>query len=171
MNLRRKFVGWLLKIILDDCRNYRIQINRGIYFSVMVILSIFIALRDMPDLFRGISIFLVILPIIILYWGSFELLVDEINKFARDYVDKADDEIEKQLMIGKDLLPINILVFNLFWVMVMAGICYIFPDIINIDVSFKLATGIYTFVVLSIMVVPNYLLYSISMYYVKCRKI
>lgn len=165
-----KIIRWLLKIILDDCRNYRIQIARGIYFSVIVILSVFIALKDMPDLFKGISMFIVLMPAFLLYVGSFKLLVDEINIFAHDYVDKADDEIEKQLIIGKDLLPINILAFNIFGVMVISGICYIFPNIIDTDVSLKLLTVIYTFVALSIMVVPNYLFYSISMYYVKYRK-
>ena len=83
------------------------------------------------------------LSIVILYFGSFEVLVDEINKFARDYVDKADDEIEKQLMIGKDLLPIIYWFLICFWAMVMAGICHSFPNVIDNDALLKLATVIY----------------------------
>lgn len=172
---RKKIIEIIMGIVLDDYTGYKMQKGRCICFGLMMLFSMLIPIEEISEWVKGGVITVLFILIFVVYIGAFEMLVDVIDKHAdKCIVDNGSeayyDGIAKKIEMAKDLLPVNIIFLNAGYLVVMSFANYSLSEMIHInDELFKFACAFYTFAMLILLVIPNYIFYSLSIHYYRVK--
>ncbi len=166
-------IKYVLDIVLDKYIDKSVQKRRGFIFSVIIIVCMvgIPLMNNVVITMFTMVVFLLILAIF--YHGAMNMLSNFIEEKAEKYIEIKSkkygyEEIEKYMNLGKDLLPLNWIMMTSGWGL-LTGIARTFCNEISVE-WFVLGSALSLFVILSLIIMPNYILYSYSKYYLDVAK-